>query len=198
MSQRALELASGPIERVPADVAVVPLFAGERPLRDAAGRVDWRLCGRLSHLFAAGRLCGDDGEAVLMPGGGGMRAPRVLGLGLGARPELDAGRWEHWIAEALARAAALGARHAAIALPASAAALVPRLNAVAACALRGAAPEESSLAPEPADEAGVGEWLRAAARRQRPAELEVRPPAWGPQGAGDAWSSRDSGSRSTR
>src|SRR5215468_4661081 len=53
-----LGLAPGPIERVRADVAVVALFAGERPLRAAAGRVDWRLCGRLSHLFAAGRLSG--------------------------------------------------------------------------------------------------------------------------------------------
>ena len=43
-----LALAPGPIERIRADVAVVPLFAGERPLRAAAGRVDWRLCGRLS------------------------------------------------------------------------------------------------------------------------------------------------------
>ena len=51
-----LGLAPGSIERVRADLAVVPLFAGERPLLGAAGRVDWRLCGRLSHLFAAGHL----------------------------------------------------------------------------------------------------------------------------------------------
>ena len=78
-----LGLAPGPIERVRADVAVVPLFANERPLRAAAGRVDWRLCGRLSHLFAAGRLAGAVGEAVLIPGGGGISAPRILGLGAG-------------------------------------------------------------------------------------------------------------------
>jgi hypothetical protein len=87
-----LGLAPGPIERVPADVAVVALFAGERPLRAAAGRVDWRLCGRLSHLFASGRLTGVEGEAVLIPGGGGMRAPRVMGVGFGERARADRAR----------------------------------------------------------------------------------------------------------
>ena len=87
-----LALAPGPIERVRADVAIVPLFAGERPLRAAAGRVDWRLCGRLSHLFAAGRLTGAAGEAVLIPGGGGIFSPRVIGLGAGERGQIDATR----------------------------------------------------------------------------------------------------------
>jgi Cytosol aminopeptidase family, N-terminal domain len=80
-----LGMAPGPIERIRADLAVVPLFEGERPLRAAAGRVDWRLCGRLSHLLADGHLSGAVGEAVLIPGGGGVCAPRVLGLGAGRR-----------------------------------------------------------------------------------------------------------------
>src|SRR5438093_7108686 len=96
-------LAPGPIERVRADVAVVPLFANERPLRAAAGRVDWRLCGRLSHLFAAGRLSGAVGEAVLIPGGGGIFAPRVLGVGAGERDPIDAALWERWVIDALER-----------------------------------------------------------------------------------------------
>ena len=168
---RELGLASGPIERVVADVAVVPLFASERPLRDAAGRVDWRLCGRLSHLFAAARLDGIAGEAVLIPGGGGLRAPRVLGLGLGLREELDGVRWQQWIADALLRAGALAARHAVIALPESGPALAGRLDALAACADREPSPEVVSLAPEPGDLDAAGEWLRAAVRRGRPAGL---------------------------
>ena len=82
---KTLALAEVAIERVPADVAVVALFADERPLRGAAGRLDWRLCGRLSRLVAAGRLSGQSGEAVLTPGGGGVRARAVVGLGLGSR-----------------------------------------------------------------------------------------------------------------
>ena len=47
---RELEVEVDPasVERVRADVAAVPLFAGERPLQGSAGRADWRLCGSLS------------------------------------------------------------------------------------------------------------------------------------------------------
>src|SRR6185295_18830124 len=112
-----LGLAPAPIERVRADLAVVPLFAHERPLRAAAGRVDWRLCGRLSHLFAEGRLSGAVGEAVLLPGGGGICAPRVLGVGARERARIDAAAWASWVADALARSRGLAAQSAVIALP---------------------------------------------------------------------------------
>ena len=89
---------------------MVPLFASERPLRAAAGRVDWRLCGRLSHLFAEGRLSGAVGEAVLLPGGGGICAPaRAPALGAGDRAQIDAAAWARWVADALARSRGLAA-----------------------------------------------------------------------------------------
>jgi len=164
MSGLVLRLAAGPIERVSADVAVVPLFAGERPLRDTAGRIDWRLCGRLSHLFAARRLDGASGEAVLVPGGGGVRARLVLGLGLGERPAVadlrepaspadstspssassrsassrsaSSGweRWPAWCGDALARARALDARHVALGVPGFGPALPERLAELLAAA----------------------------------------------------------------
>ena len=172
-----LALAGGPIERVRADVAVVPLFAGERPLRGAAGRVDWRLCGRLSHLFAAGRLSGEFGEAVLIPGGGGMRSPRVLGLGLGERECLDTVIWEDWVADVLARVRSLAARNAVVALPDAGGAIADRLTAVARHAAGWDATAEIAIAPEPGDVSEVADWLRAAARRSRPEGLEIRAPA---------------------
>jgi hypothetical protein len=180
-----LALAPGPIERVRADVAVIPLFAGERPLRAAAGRVDWRLCGRLSHLFAAGRLAGTAGEAVLIPGGGGIFSPRVLGLGAGERGQFDAAAWEVWVASALDRARALAARRAAIALPDLAVPLAERLAVLAKVAAAIELPAEIDLAPEPADAPGTADWLRGAARRSRVEGLEIRPPAEpiAPQGA---------------
>jgi Cytosol aminopeptidase family, N-terminal domain len=171
-----LGLASGAIERQAADVLVVPIFAAERPLRGAAGRVDWRLCGRLSHLVAADRVGGDPGEAMLTPGGGGVRAPRVLGLGIGLRAELDGARWESWVADALRRAGALAARSALLALPESAEALPDRMAAVAACTAAIEAPAEVWVAPEPREAAEVGDWLRHALRRARPPGLEIQPP----------------------
>jgi len=199
-----LALAPGPIERVRADVAVVPLFAGERPLRAAAGRVDWRLCGRLSHLFAAGRLAGAAGEAVLIPGGGGIFSPRVLGLGAGERAQIDAAAWEAWITSALERARALAARRAAIALPELPVPLAERLAVLAKSAARIELPAEIDLAPEPGDAPGTADWLRGAARRSRPEGLEIRPPAepLAPQGAEPdlprARSSQAPAGRSTR
>jgi leucyl aminopeptidase len=105
----SLELDAGPIERSRADVAVVPLFHAERPLRGSAGRVDWRLCGRLSALIAAGRLEGARGEAVLVPTGGGLRAPLLIALGLGSREGFDARCWGETAREALERSLKLGA-----------------------------------------------------------------------------------------
>jgi hypothetical protein len=110
-------LAPTAIERIAVDLVVAPIFEGERPLRGAAGRIDWRLCGRLSHLCAAGRLSGGLDSAVLILAGGGVRAPRVLGVGLGRREDLDAARWRNWVGAVLDRAAGLPARRWGGALP---------------------------------------------------------------------------------
>ena len=49
---------TSPFERVPADLAVAGFFSDERPLRGAAGRADWRLCGTISELLVSGRMRG--------------------------------------------------------------------------------------------------------------------------------------------
>ena len=54
-----IEVDSASVERVRADLAAVPLFTEDRPLRGGVGRADWRLCGRLSELVASGRLAGE-------------------------------------------------------------------------------------------------------------------------------------------
>jgi len=199
-----LALAPGPIERIRADLAVVPLFAGERPLRAAAGRVDWRLCGRLSHLLAAGRLAGALGEAVLIPGGGGMCAPRVLGLGAGERDPIDAALFARWVDDALVRARGLAARRAVIALPELSIPLGERLGVIAQSVARVELPERVEIAPEPGEVPGTVDWLRGAARRLRTEGLEIAAPAdaGSPQGAtpepARIRSSQESAGRSTR
>ena len=187
-----------------ADLAVVPLFANERPLRAAAGRVDWRLCGRLSHLFAEGRLSGAVGEAVLLPGGGGICAPRVLGLGAGARESVDADAWAIWVADALARSRGLAAQRAVIALPELEVALGERLLLLAKSLAQVELPSEIEIAPEPVDAPGTADWLRGAARRSRPEGIEIRAPneLTTPQGAepdaGRGWSSQEPAGRFSR
>lgn len=62
---------------------IVPLWTDVRPLRGAAGLLDWRLNGRLSQLVREGRLQGDAGEKLLFFT---TRVPwrRVLTIGVGS------------------------------------------------------------------------------------------------------------------
>jgi hypothetical protein len=106
-----------PLERVEADLAVAGYFLDERPLRGPAGRADWRLCGAVSELVAAGRLRGKVGENVLVPSFGRLHAPRVLLLGLGRRASFRAARAKDTGATAVGRGLRLGARHVALAAP---------------------------------------------------------------------------------
>lgn len=117
MSALLLELASAPLEAVAAELAVVACFAEDRPLRGGAGRADWRLCGVLSQLVAAGWLRCAAGEAALVPSGGGIAAPRVMALGLGGRVDFDRDALARFAAEALRRAELLRARSLALGWP---------------------------------------------------------------------------------
>jgi hypothetical protein len=112
-----LGLAAGPITRVPAHVAVVVFFAGERPLRGAAGHADWRMCGALSRLIQRGRLSGAYGEAALVPASGGLRARWLLALGLGRPGELSAERAGEIARACVTRGLDLAAEVVALPLP---------------------------------------------------------------------------------
>lgn len=116
---RELGIAVDPssVERAPTDLAVVPLHSAERPLRGAAGRADWRLCGKLSALLMEGRLEGAPGEAALIASFGGLRAPFLLVLGVGERAGFDARAVEVFARDAVARGLSLGARTLSLPFP---------------------------------------------------------------------------------
>lgn len=65
------------------DCLVLPVFRDDRPLRGAAGLVDWRLCGKLSRLLRDSRASADPGETMLLPPGRRLRFSRILWFGLG-------------------------------------------------------------------------------------------------------------------
>lgn len=75
------------------EALVLPFFSDERPLRGAAGLVDWRLCGRLSRMLQSGRVRGALGEATLYPPPSTpsrrIPFPRLVLFGLG--PQAEAG-----------------------------------------------------------------------------------------------------------
>jgi hypothetical protein len=179
-----IEIDPGPIERARADIAVVGLYAAERPLRGATGRADWRLCGKLSRLVAAGRLQGARGEAVLVPTCGGLRAPLLVALGLGPREAFQVGTWEAVAADAVERGLKLGA--AAIALPLPDGefgdfALLQRVEALvtgAARALEGHSGELClRMVAGRGEAARVAEAMRSARPRGLPASVALGLPA---------------------
>lgn len=86
---------------------LLPIFSDERPLRGAAGLVDWRLCGRLSRLLRAGKASGARGETLMMPPGRRLRFGRILTFGLGPSKDYGEERFRHdvrWIRKVAADA----------------------------------------------------------------------------------------------
>jgi hypothetical protein len=186
-----VECAPGPIAHARGDIAVVPVFSSDRPLRGSAGHADWRLCGRLSELIASGRLTGRPGEAVLMPAGGGLRVPVLLAIGLGPREDFRARSHELLAREAVRRGLELGAE--TIALPFLGAELgEPALGRCAAALIAGAArvladgnadlclrvvaPREEAARAEEALGRARPRALPRSVRLQRPRPRAARPP----------------------
>jgi hypothetical protein len=98
------------------DLFVVPVWSDVRPLRGAAGLVDWRLNGRLSQCLREERFAGDLGERLLLPTG---RLPwrGILALGLGAARDFDDDRFRGALDAAFSVMRGLGLRTMAAALP---------------------------------------------------------------------------------
>ena len=182
-----LSLAADPIEQVEADVVVVTFFGDDRPLRGNASRVDWRLCGRLSHLLAEDRVSGKVGDAVLVPTLGGMRAPLVIALGLGPARAFDARRCRAAARDAFERAHRLRARSAALALlelGGEEMGIGVRMDALLRGILGPTASDaagdlesfELQLVSAPEEQPAALEWLRSSRRRGLPAGVEIAVP----------------------
>lgn len=65
------------------DVDALAVFVGpERPLQGFAGFADWRLCGAISRAIRGGVFEARPEEALLLPSGGRVAAPRIFCFGL--------------------------------------------------------------------------------------------------------------------
>lgn len=120
-----VELESQPLERVSADLAVVGFSPDDRPLRGAASRVDWRLCGELWQLIASQKLSGALGQAALISAAGSLRSPLLLVVGLGHRAELAVDTWRALGSDVVRRALDLQLDRAVLGLVSDAANLGP-------------------------------------------------------------------------
>jgi hypothetical protein len=98
------------------DALVVPVWSDVRPLRGAAGLLDWRLCGRLSQMLHDGRLTGVAGEKLLLATGR-ISWQRVLAVGVGESTAFDDAAFRQAMTCCLEALRKLGAHSMAIAFP---------------------------------------------------------------------------------
>jgi Cytosol aminopeptidase family, N-terminal domain len=108
------------------------VFEDQRPMRGAAGLLDWRLAGRLSRLAKQGFLAGELGEVVFVPGRPHLCFDKVLVFGLGARSGFGEGTFRSVITHLMRALAGLRVRRAVVELPGRAEGL---LDADRACEL---------------------------------------------------------------
>lgn len=77
------------LDALDVDALALALRSDARPLRGAAGLLDWRCCGRLSRLLLDGTMTGSPGEHLLLPGRPFLNSRRIFVFGWGARPNSD-------------------------------------------------------------------------------------------------------------
>jgi hypothetical protein len=101
----------------PGDLVLVPVWTDVRPLRGAAGLLDWRMCGRLSGWMMAGKVTGADGEQTLFPSGNRLAWRLVLAAGAGARADFSEKRLRALVRRLLKTLRGLHVGRVALALP---------------------------------------------------------------------------------
>ncbi len=96
-----------------------------RPCQGLAGLIDFRLAGRLSALMRRGKVTGERGETVLLPGTAKLSLERVAIVGAGSRESFDDETTVALIARMLDVSEGLGVQSCVVELPGRADELLP-------------------------------------------------------------------------
>jgi hypothetical protein len=99
---------------VDTDAVAAGFFEDVRPLKGAAGALDWLLCGALSRLVLENRLRGTVGEVALLTSSGKVPAGKVFLFGLGSREASLPGSLEAAARTVAASLAGAGVRRAVL------------------------------------------------------------------------------------
>jgi hypothetical protein len=105
------------LDQVGTEVLALGLFSDARPPAGVAGLVDWRSAGRLSRVLLGGRVTGELGEVLMLPGKPGLPFDKVVLFGAGKKSELDEGVFAALIERMLATAEGLRTRNLVAELP---------------------------------------------------------------------------------
>jgi hypothetical protein len=123
-------LTSRSLDELQAELIVLPFFSDERPLRGAAGLLDWRLCGGLSRKLMAGYLDGTRGEKAWVTAPRQLKSGGLLLFGLGASAEFDDGAGREACAQIAAALRDAKASTVALVLPGRSLGLLPPVDAM--------------------------------------------------------------------
>jgi len=117
MDVRFVPLELSRIDQLRIEAVFLPFFDDERPLRGAAGLLDWRVCGALSTLLLGGRVTGARGELTMLLGKGRLPFEKVILVGEGPGEAFDAAVAAGVTAQMLDAARGLRLKSFACALP---------------------------------------------------------------------------------
>jgi len=164
------------------ELLAVGFYADLRPLRGAAGLVDWRFDGRISALIVGGNLSGAEGEQLLMPNHRRLPWRWTLALGLGPSADFDDERASRAIRKMLQTMRGLGLTKLAAALPGREIERIPARRALQLFLkeTEGApagSVAEVTLVETPAGQKDLGEVLRRRGQPTRPREPRARGPS---------------------
>lgn len=105
------------LDELDSEVLMCSVWSDSRPSHGVAGLCDFRLGGWISSLERRGRITGDLGEAVLLPGKPRLPFEKIVIFGAGPRSSFDE-RVMEVLADRIVRAADdLGARAVVLELP---------------------------------------------------------------------------------
>ena len=77
------------LDNLKADTLVIGVCEDIRPLKGAAGYIDWRMCGEISNLIRNQSFSGEPGEILLMSGRGRLAPVRLILMGWGPANDLE-------------------------------------------------------------------------------------------------------------
>lgn len=78
-----IKIISEDVTKIKTDLLLAGFFENAKPIKGAAGEIDWLYNGALSRLILSEKACGRLGETVMLATGNRLHMPKVIFLGLG-------------------------------------------------------------------------------------------------------------------
>ena len=102
------------IKKIETEALVVGFFQDVRPLKGAAGQLDWLLCGTLSGLLLENKLQGALGDVALLTSRGKVPAKKIFLVGLGPKADFSALSLRRAVKTAITSVLGTGVTNAAV------------------------------------------------------------------------------------